>query len=264
MPPSSALSLPVSAAPARQLSRANRPRKRKSIAEQLSFFAPAASVNMLHKTDGSHTNRPFFRSLCRTCGKTAFSQKDIRPRCVFCFFSSRKEIVPLSFSLEEKKINCGTAFLLCSCCFRQHAAQNGRFTYEPSVFSFLVQDVRENRLFSERHPPPLCLLFLFFKKRNRSPILFFLERKGRKENQLRNSFPSLLLLLPSTCCTKRTVHIRTVRFFVPCAGRAGKPPFLRKTSAPAVSFVSFLQEKKTSPPLKEKKSSPLLFAWRAA
>ena len=33
MPPSSALSLPVSAAPARQLSRANRPRKRKSIAD---------------------------------------------------------------------------------------------------------------------------------------------------------------------------------------------------------------------------------------
>ena len=110
-----------------------------------------------------------------------------------------------------------------------------------------MQDVRENRLSSERHPPPLCLLFLFFKKRNRSPILFFLERKGRKENQLRNSFPSLLLLLPSTCCTKRTVHIRTVRFFVPCAGRAGKPPFLRKTSAPAVSFVSFLQEKKSFP-----------------
>ena len=64
---------------------------------------------------------------------------------------------------------------------------------------------------------------------------------------MRNSFPSPLLLLPSTCCTKRTVHIRTVRFFVPCAGRAGKPPFLRKTSAPAVSFVSFLQEKKSFP-----------------
>ena len=109
-----------------------------------------------------------------------------------------------------------------------------------------MQDVRENRLFSERHPPPLCLLFLFFKKRNRSPILFFLERKGRKENQLRNSFPSPLLLLPSTCCTKRTVQMRTVRFSVP-SRTCGKPPFLRKTPFPAVSFVSFLQEKKTSP-----------------
>ena len=184
------------------------------------------------------------------CGKTAFSQKDIRPRCVFCFFSSRKEIVPLPFlsrkKRKQKKVECGKAFLRRFCCFRQRAAQNGRFTYEPSVFSFLVQDVRENRLFSERHPPPLCLLFLFFKKRNRSPILFFLERKGRKETQLRNSFPSPLLLLPPTCCTKRTVQMRTVRFSVP-SRTCGKPPFLRKTPFPAVSFVSFLQEKKSFP-----------------
>ncbi len=147
---------------------------------------------------------------------------------------------------KQKKVECGTAFLLRSCCFRQHAAQNGRFVCEPSVFPFQVGRA-ENLLSSEKHPSPLCLLFLFFKKRNRSPFLFFLERKGRKESRMRNSFPSLLLLLPSTCCTKRTVHIRTVRFFVPCAGRAGKPPFLRKTSAPAVSFVSFLQEKKSFP-----------------
>ena len=120
-----------------------------------------------------------------------------------------------------------------------------------------------NHLSSEKHPSPLCLLFLFFKKRNRSPILFFLERKGRKENQLRNSFPSPLLLLPPTCCTKRTVQMRTVRFSVP-SRTCGKPPFLRKTPFPAVSFVSFLQEKKTSPFFKEKKSSPLLFARRAA
>ena len=60
MPPSSALSLPVSAAPARQLSRANRPCKRKSTAEQLLLCAPAVFPNVLHKTDGSHTNRPFF------------------------------------------------------------------------------------------------------------------------------------------------------------------------------------------------------------
>ena len=83
------------------LSRKKR-KKRKSIAEQLSFAAFAASANVLHKTDGSHTNRPFFRSLCRTCGKTAFSQKDIRPRCVFCFFSSRKEIVPPFFKKRNR------------------------------------------------------------------------------------------------------------------------------------------------------------------
>ena len=92
-------------------------------------------------------------------------------------------------------------------------------------------------------PPPPCLCPCPPRLRASFPV----QTDHAKENQLRNSFPSLLLLLPSTCCTKRTVHIRTVRFFVPCAGRAGKPPFLRKTSAPAVSFVSFLQEKKSFP-----------------
>ena len=138
MPPSSALSLPVSAAPARQLSRANRPRKRKSSAEQLPPCAPAAFANVLHKTDGSYVNRPFFRSK-QDVRESIFSQIDHLSRSVFCFFSSRKEIVPLLFFLEEKKqkkINCGAAFLLCSCRFRQRAAQNGRFTYEPSVSSF--------------------------------------------------------------------------------------------------------------------------------
>ena len=71
MPPSSALSLPVSAAPARQLSRASRPRKRKSSAGKLSFAAPAAFANVLHKTDGSYVNRPVFVA-GRTCGKASF------------------------------------------------------------------------------------------------------------------------------------------------------------------------------------------------
>ena len=102
MPPSSALSLPVSAAPARQLSRASRPRKRKSSAEQLLSAAVAFFTNVLHKTDGSYGNRPF---LCpkQDVRETSFSPKENLPRSVFCFFSSRKEIVPLLFFLEEKK-----------------------------------------------------------------------------------------------------------------------------------------------------------------
>ena len=40
--------------------------------------------------------------------------------------------------------------------------------------------------------------------------------------------------------------MRTVRFYV-LSRTCGKPPFLRKTSSPAVSFVSFLQEKKSFP-----------------
>ena len=90
MPPSSALSLPVSAAPARQLSRANRPRKRKSFAEQLSFYAPVAFANMMHKTDGSYVNRPFFMLQAECAGKRLFSDKSSIPQCLlFLFFKKR-------------------------------------------------------------------------------------------------------------------------------------------------------------------------------
>ena len=136
----------------------------------------------------------------------------------------------LLFFLEEKKqkkIICGKAIILHCCLFSQRAMQNGRFTYEPSVFPFRAGRVKEH-LFSDKSTIPLCLLFLFFKKRKRSP------------------FFSALLLLPPTCYTKRTVHIRTVRFSVP-SRTCGKPPFLRKASSPTVSFVSFLQEKKSYP-----------------
>jgi len=100
MPPSSALSLPVSAAPARQLSRANRPRKRKSTAEQLPFCPTAIFPNALHKTDGSNANRLLF------------------------FLEEKK----------QKKIISGTVVFLSFCHFPQRAAQNGRFKCEPSVF----------------------------------------------------------------------------------------------------------------------------------
>ena len=244
MPPSSALSLPVSAAPARQLSRANRPRKRKSIAEQLSFFAPAASVNMLHKTDGSHTNRPFFRSLCRTCGKPPFLRKTPFPAVSFVSFLQEKKSFPYPFLFRKKK----TVGLR-----GKRSPLDGRTLAHPALSSVGIPQ-------RVCLPPPPCLCPCPPRLRASFPV----QTDHAKENQLRNSFPSPLLLLPSTCCTKRTVQMRTVRFSVP-SRTCGKPPFLRKTSAPAVSFVSFLQEKKTSPPLfKEKKSSPLLFARRAA
>ena len=91
-------------------------------------------------------------------------------------------------------------------------------------------------------PPPPCLCPCPPRLRASFPV----QTDHAKENHLRNSFPSLLLLLPSTCCTKRTVRMRTVRFSVP-SRTCGKPPFLRKTPFPAVSFVSFLQEKKSFP-----------------
>ena len=126
----------------------------------------------------------------------------------------------LLFFLEEKKqkkIIYGTVVSLRSCGFRPRVTQNGRFTYEPSSFLF--------------------------------------RRNEAKENHLRNSCFSALLRLPPTRFTKRTVHIRTVRFYVP-SRTCGKASFFRKTSSPAVSFVSFLQEKKTFP-FRRKENVPL-------
>ena len=60
-----------------------------------SFAVPAASADTLHKTDGSYVNRPFFRFKLDV-RKSIFSPKNTLPRNVFCFFSSRKEIVPPS------------------------------------------------------------------------------------------------------------------------------------------------------------------------
>ena len=114
--------------------------------------------------------RPFFvpRRMCENVLSTLI----ILSRYVFCFFSSRKEIVPLLFFLEEKKqkkIICRICFCAFLCILRNPVAQNGRLTYEPAVFSFQA-GCAGSRLLSEKPPQPLCLLFLFFKKRNRSLI----------------------------------------------------------------------------------------------
>ena len=58
------------------------------------LYTPAVFANVLHKTDGSHTNRPFFR-FGQDTQESIYSQINQLPRNVFCFFSSRKEIVPL-------------------------------------------------------------------------------------------------------------------------------------------------------------------------
>jgi hypothetical protein len=69
---------------------------------------------MLHKTDGLNANRPFFHSM-QDVRKSIFSQIDHLSRYVFCFFSSRKEIVLLSFlsrkKRKQKKVICGTGIL---------------------------------------------------------------------------------------------------------------------------------------------------------
>ena len=144
--------------------------KRKSIAGKLFFCAFGGLANVQHKTDGSHTSRPFFR--CKL-------------------------------------------------------------------------DVRENAFCPKCTPQPLRLLFLFFKKRNRSPSFLF-RRKEAKENHLPDLLLRFSLHFAQSCCAKRTAHIRAGRFFV-ASWMCAKTPFLRLLSSAALSFVSFLQEKKSSP-----------------
>ena len=167
--------------------------------------APVGRANVQRKTDGSYANRPFFRS--ESCAeKRLFSVGRPLPPCLLSrFFLEEK---------KQKKIHCRSVVFPCSRRSRQRAAQNGRFIREPSVFSF--------RIMCGKAP---------FLRRTTSPavpfVSFLLRRKEAKENPLpKRCFPMLPSFAP-TCCAKRTVHTRTVRFFV--------------------SFVSFLQERKLFP-----------------
>ena len=92
-------------------------------------------------------------------------------------------------------------------------------------------------------PPPPCLCPCPPRLRVSFPV----QADHAKENHLRSSCSPLLLPFSPTCYTKRTVHMETIRFSVQLGRMCGKPPFLRKKTSPAVSFVSFLQEKKSSP-----------------
>ena len=100
-------------------------------------------------------------------------------------------------------------------------------------------------------PPPPCLCPCPPRLRVSFPV----QADHAKESQLWSSFLSAFLLLSPMCYTKRTVHMETVRFSVQLGRMCGKHPFLRKKTSPAVSFVSFLQEKKTFP-YQEKKTYP--------
>ena len=151
--------------------------KRKSIAGKLFFCAFGGLANVQRKTDGSHTSRPFF-CFKLDVRETAFCPKSPLSRFVFCFFSSRKEIVPLLFFLEEKKqkkIICRICFCASLYILRNPVAQNGRLTYEPSVFSFQAGCAGKT-LLSEMHPSAAMSFVSFlqekksFPKRNHTPF----------------------------------------------------------------------------------------------
>ena len=165
-------------------------------------------------------NRPFFRS-GQDVRESIFLLKNHLSRSVFCFFSSRKEIVPPSFLFRRKngqlareaqvlrRTDAGTSCVvvgrnttrvclppppcLCPCPPRLRAC-----------FPVQADLAKENHLrlsfFSALQPlSPTC------NTKRTSSFLF--RRKEAKENRLRLSFFSALLLLSPTCNTKRTVRM---------------------------------------------------------
>ena len=162
----------------------------------------------------------------RTCGKPPFLRKTSAPAVSFVSFLQEKKSFPYPF-LSRKKKTVGLR--------GKRSPLDGRTLAHPALSSVGIPQ-------RVCLPPPPCLCPCPPRLRASFPV----QTDHAKESQLRNSFPSSLLLLSPMRYTKRTVHIRTVRFSVP-SRTCGKPPFLRKTSAPAVSFVSFLQEKKSFP-----------------
>ena len=165
--------------------------------------------------------------------------------CFFLFFPGRKGNGS-SFLFEEKKqkkIICGTGFPAAPAAFAGLQHKNGQLACERPFF--VPRRMCEKRLFYAYYPQPLRLLFLFFKKRNRSPSFLF-RRKEAKENHLPDWFLRFSLHFAQSCCTKRTAHIRAGRFFV-ASWMCAKTPSVRNAPSAAMSFVSFLQEKKSFP-----------------
>ena len=137
--------------------------------------APAAFAGLQHKNGQLACERPFFvpRRMC----ENVFSTLIILSRFVFCFFSSRKEIVPLLFFLEEKKqkkIICRICFCAFLYILRNPVAQNGRLACERPFFvpRRMCENVFSTLIILSR------FVFCFFSSRKEIvPLLFFLEEK---------------------------------------------------------------------------------------
>ncbi len=159
--------------------------KRKSSADHAFALFKAVYAILLHKTDGSYVNRPFFR-FKQDVRESVFSQIDRLSRSVFCFFSSRKEIVPLLFFLEEKTVSLRG----------KRRPSDGRTQAHPALSSVGIPQ-------RVCLPPPPCLCPCPPRLRASFPV----QADHAKENQLRNSHSLSLPPFLPTCNTKRTVRM---------------------------------------------------------
>ena len=105
-------------------------------------------------------------------------------RNVFCFCPSRKTKPFFVGRKAAKEHHFRDSRSSCFCRFRGCAAQNGRLTYEPSVFrSTNEAGIRGKRLADPRTPSRN--VFCFCPSRKTKP--FFVGRKAAKEHHFRDS-----------------------------------------------------------------------------
>ena len=193
---------------------------------------PAGFPNTQHKTDGSHTNRPF---LCPKQGvrEGIFSQIDHLSRSVFCFFSSRKEIVPLLFFLEEK---------------------NGQLAREAQALRRTdagTSCVVVGRNTTAGMPPSSALSLPVSAAPARQ--LSRANRPRKRKSSAEQGFSTLLPFSP-TCCTKRTVQMRTVRFF--CSGQDTQESIYSQINQLPRNVFCFFSSRKEIVPFRRKEIVP--------
>ena len=126
------------------------------------------------------------------CAKTPSVRNAPLSRYVFCFFSSRKEIVPLLFFLEEKKqkkIICRIGFLRFSVQFAQSCCTKRMAHIRAGRFFCFKLDVRK-AAFCPKSPLSRFVFCFFSSRKEIVPLLFFLEEK--KSFPKRNRTPLLL------------------------------------------------------------------------
>ena len=113
-------------------------KKQKKISSRIGFCASLYILRNPVAQNGRLTYEPAVFSFQAGCArKRLLSEIFPLSRYVFCFFSSRKEIVPLLFFLEEKKqkkIICGTGSPAAPAAFAGLQHKNGQLACERPFF----------------------------------------------------------------------------------------------------------------------------------
>ena len=182
------------------------------------------------------------------CAKTP-SVRNIPPqplRLLFLFFKKRNRPPSFLFRRKEAKENhLRNRIPRCACRFRGSATQERTAHIRAGRFFCFKLDVREKPFCSKS--PLSRYVFCFFSSRKEIvPLLFFLEEKKQKKIICRICFCASLYILRNPVAQNGRLTYEPAVLFV-SSWMCGKPPSVRKAPSAALSFVSFLQEKKSFP-----------------